>query len=58
MIQGPLSDSNPSSNTCWMDGVLEFLRTTRVGCIRADRVPPEEEGGEDGEGEEGRPGPP
>jgi hypothetical protein len=39
-------------------GGLEFLRTTRVGCIGTERVPPEEEEGEDSEGEEGGPGPP
>ena len=37
--------------------VLEFLRTTRVGCIGAERVPPEDRG-EDADGEEGGPGPP
>ena len=37
--------------------VLEFLRTTRVGCVGAGRVPPEDRG-EDSEGEEGGPGPP
>ena len=38
--------------------VLEFLRTTRVGCIGTERVSREEEEGEDSEGEEGGPGPP
>ena len=37
--------------------VLEFLRTTRVGCIGVGRVPPEDKG-EDTEGDEGGPGPP
>ena len=37
----------------WATGVvLEFLRLTRVGCIGMDRVPPEEEKGEDNEGAE------
>ena len=49
----------PSVRLLW-DGrttaaVLEFLRTARVGRIGAERVPPEEEGGEETEGE---PGPP
>ena len=39
------------------EAVLEFLRTTRVGCIGAERVPPEDrEEVSDGEG--GGPGPP
>ena len=37
--------------------VLEFLRTTRVGCVGLGRVPPEERGEEES-GEEGGPGPP
>ena len=40
-----------------MEAVLEFLRTTRVGCSGVERVPPEEEEGEGSEGEEGGPGP-
>ena len=38
------------------DAVLEFLRTTVVGCIGAERVPPEEEEGAESEGEERGPG--
>ena len=34
------------------------LRTTRVGCIGTERVPPEEEEGEDSDGQEGGPGSP
>ena len=51
----------PSVRFLWdrraMEAVLEFLRTTRVGCIGAERVPPE---GREGvsDGEEGGPGPP
>ena len=38
------------------EGVLEFLRTTRVGCIGTERVPPEEEEGRTVRGRrEGRP---
>ena len=37
--------------------VLEFLRTTRVGCVGTGRVPPEDVG-EDSEGGEGGTGPP
>ena len=52
----------PSVGLLWdgraTEAVLEFLRTTRVGCIGTERVPPEEEEGEDSEGEEGGPGPP
>ena len=52
----------PSVRLLW-DGratkaVLDFLRTTRVGSIGTERVPPEEEEGEVSEGEEGGPGPP
>ena len=39
------------------DAVLEFLRTTRVGCVGVGRVPPEDRG-EDEDGEEGGPVPP
>ena len=39
------------------DAVLEFLRTTRVGCVDVGRVPLEDRG-EDERGEEGGPGPP
>ena len=39
------------------DAVLEFLRTTRVGCRGLGRVPPEDRGEEES-GEEGGPGPP
>lgn len=38
------------------EAVLEFLRTTRLGCIGTERVPPEEEGRGGREGEEGGPG--
>ena len=38
------------------EAVLEFLRT-RVGCIGTESARPEEEEGEDSEGEEGKPGP-
>lgn len=52
----------PSVRLLWdgraTDAVLEFLRTTRVGCIGTERVPPEEGEGEDSEGEEGGLGPP
>ena len=42
-----------------MEAVLEFLRTTRVGCIETERAPPEEEEeGEVSKGEQGGPGPP
>ena len=34
------------------EAVLEFLRTTRVGCIGTERAPPEDEEVEDNEGEE------
>ena len=40
------------------EAVLEFLRTTRVGCVGTERVHPEEEEGDISEGEEGEPGPP
>ena len=40
------------------EAVLEFLRTTRVGCIGTERVPPEKEEAEVNEGEEGGQGPP
>ena len=40
------------------EAVLDFLRMTRVGCIGAGRGPPEEEEGEESEGEEGGPVPP
>ena len=39
------------------NAVLEFLRTTKVGCVGVGRVPPEDRG-EDESGEEGGPGPP
>ena len=43
----------PSVRLLW-DGkvtgaVLKFLRTTRVGCLGTERVPPEEEEGENSE---------
>lgn len=38
--------------------VLEFMRTTGVGRIGAERAPPEEEEGEDSKGEKARLGPP
>ena len=45
----------PSVRLLWdaraADAVLKFLRTTRVGCIRTERVPPEDMG-EDIEREE------
>ena len=51
----------PSVRLLWdvraAGAVPEFLRTARVGCIGADRAPPEDRG-EDTEGEEGGPGPP
>ena len=51
----------PSIRLLWdgraTEAVLEFLRTTRVGCTGVERVPPEGEG-KDNEGEKGRPGPP
>ena len=37
--------------------VLEFLCTTRVGCSGVEKVPPEEDEGEDSDGEEGGLGP-
>ena len=50
----------PSVRLLWdgrtTEGVLEILRTTRVGCIGAERAPPEEEGGT--VRERGRSGPP
>ena len=39
------------------DAVLEFLRTTRVGCVGLGRVPPKDRG-ESESGEEGGLGPP
>ena len=54
-----------SANRLWKEkataAVLAFLRNTGVGCTTTKRKPPEEEyDGDvsDGEGEEGRPGPP
>ena len=51
----------PSVRLLWdvraADAVLESLRTTGVGCIGAERIPPEDRG-EDVEGEERGPGPP
>ena len=51
----------PSVRYLWegkaMSAVLEFLRTTRVGCVGIGKVPPEDRG-ENEEGEEGGPGPP
>ena len=50
----------PSVRHLWegkaTDAVLEFLRTTRVGCVGIGRVPPEDR--EEENGEEGGPGPP
>ena len=50
----------PSVRLLWdvraAGAVLEFLRTTRVGCIGAERVPPEDRRAD--EGEEGGLGPP
>ena len=50
----------PSVRLLWdvraAGAVLEFLRTTRVGCFGVERVPPVDWGAE--EGEEGGPGPP
>ena len=50
----------PSVRLMWdvraAEAVLEFLRTTRVGCIGVGRVPPDK--GEETDGEEGGPGPP
>ena len=52
----------PSVRLLWngraTEAVLEFLRPTRVGCIGVGREPPEDEGGEDSEGEERGPGRP
>ena len=39
------------------DAVLEFLRTTRMGCVGTGRVPPEDRGEDESE-EEGGPDPP
>ena len=51
----------PSVRLLWdvraAGAVLEFLRTTRVGCIGVGRAPPEDRG-EETDGEEGGPGPP
>ena len=51
----------PSVRLLWdgpaTEAVLEFLRTTRVGCIGAERLSPEDRG-EVSDGEEGGPGPP
>ena len=50
----------PSVRILWdsraTEAVLVFLRTTRAGCIGAERVPPEDRG-EISEGEGGGPGP-
>ena len=49
----------PSVRLLWdvraAGAVLEFLRTTRVGCIGVGRVHPEDRG-EDTDGEKGGPG--
>ena len=49
----------PSFGLLWEDkatkAVLDFLKSTRVGCLRC---PPKEEGAADNEGEEGGPGRP
>ena len=51
----------PSVRPLWdgraTEAVLEFLRTTRVGCIGAERIPPEDRGGSAMERREGQ-GPP
>ena len=51
----------PSVRLLWdvraAGAVLEFLRTTRVGCISGERVPAEDRW-DDTQGEEGGPGPP
>ena len=51
----------PSVRYLWeekaTDAVLEFLRTTRVGCVGTGRISSEKRG-EDESGEEGVPGPP
>ena len=51
----------PSVKLLWdvraAGAVLEFLRTTRVGCIGVGRILPEGRG-EETDGEEGGPGPP
>ena len=39
------------------DALLEFPRTTRVGCVGVERLPPEDRG-DDKSREEGGPGPP
>ena len=54
----------PSVRWLWREkstgAVLDFLGSTRVGCIRTKRVVPEEaaRAGSGDEGEEGGPGPP
>ena len=52
----------PSVRLLWdvraAEAVLEFLRTTRVGCIGTERAPSEEEEVEESEGEKGGPPPP
>ena len=51
----------PSVRHLWKgkatNAVLEFLRTTRVGCVGIGRIPPEDREERSGE-EEGGPGPP
>ena len=55
----------PSAKLLWKDKateaatevVLDFLRSTRVGCLVTLRRPPEEEEGEESEGENGGPAP-
>ena len=53
--------ASPPARYLWegraTDAILEFLRTTRVGCVGSGRVPPEDRG-EKESGEEGGPGPP
>ena len=61
---GVETSQTPSVRWLWREkstgAVLDFLGSTRVGCIRARRVVPEEatRAGSGDEGEEGGPGPP
>ena len=52
-MEGPRRRGIPPSGSALC---LDFLRTTRVDCRGTDRAPPEEEEGEETEGEEGGPG--
>ena len=52
----------PLVRPLWKDkateAVLDFLRSTGVGCPATPRRPPEEEEKGESDGEEGEPGPP